>query len=295
MKYFQSLVAVFVSAFLVGCSHQVQKSPSSSLGDVKQTSAKANVDPFEKYNRVVFKVNKGLMETVFEPVVNIYDKSFPSFIREGVHNFFGNIQMFPTIGNDLLQANFKWAGRDFMRLFLNTTLGGVGFVDVASSVHLYPRSQSFGLTLGKWGVKDTPYVVLPILGPTTVRGVVGLVPDFYMSPINYMDKNRYFWGLKAIEYIQIGSDVFPKVRFIMDNSLDPYVAMRNAYLQNQHYLLEQVVAEKDSDDPGFPVQLTAMAAESAHQHKAESSTTKQPTKTIESIQGAATLEAIEVI
>jgi ABC-type transporter lipoprotein component MlaA len=81
----------------------------------------------------------------------------------------------------------------------------------------------------------------------------------------------------------------------MDNSLDPYVAMRNAYLQNQHYLLEQVVAEKDSEDTGFPVQLTAMAAESAHQHKPEKSPHKESPKTIESIQGAATLEAIEVI
>ncbi len=292
MKYFQRVAgisSVVLSLILVGCAHPKNvKSPSAGNGQMQKTtptpenvvepvsaspskSHRSNVDPFEKYNRAMFKINTGLNNTIFEPVVDVYDKSVPSFIRETFHNFFGNIQMFPTIGNDLLQGNFRWAGRDFMRLVLNTSLGGLGLVDVASSVGLYSRSQSFGLTLGKWGVQDTPYLVLPVLGPSSVRGAIGLVPDFYMTPINYMDKDRTFWILKGAQYIQIGSDVLPKVRFIMENSLDPYVAMRNAYTQNQHYLLEQVREEKESLDSGNgQVQLSPMAESGIH-HKAAAS------------------------
>jgi phospholipid-binding lipoprotein MlaA len=281
MKYFQCVSGVsciVLSLLLVGCAHQANKtnknnikgaqvtaSPASSSGSNSGSNSdskvnKSNIDPFQKYNRMMFRVNTGLNNTVFEPVVDIYDKSTPSFIRETFHNFFSNIQMFPTIGNDLLQANFRWAGRDFMRLFLNTSLGGLGLVDVASSVGLYSRSQSFGLTLGKWGVQDTPYLVLPVLGPSSVRGAIGLVPDFYMTPINYLPMNRTYWILKGVQYIQIGSDVLPKVRFIMDNSLDPYVAMRNAYTQNQHYLLEQVREEQESLETGNgAVQFSPMA------------------------------------
>ncbi len=265
MKYFQAALGLLLGIALVGCSPQLKSSKSQTNSIVKtskKSSKTASVDPLEKYNRVMFKINTGLNNTVFEPVVKVYDQS-PSFIRTGVHNFFSNIQMFPTIGNDFLQANFRWAGLDCMRLILNTTLGGLGLVDVASSVGLNARSQSFGLTLGKWGVKETPYLVLPILGPSTVRGAMGLIPDFYMSPINYLPKSRYFWSAKALEYIQVGSDVLPKIRFIMDNSLDPYVAMRNAYIQNQHYLLEQVVEEKEASDMGVAVQLTPMAMQSS--------------------------------
>lgn len=292
MKYFQAVLGVLVGVSLVGCSHQLNKAKVTPIEESKKTSAAANVDPFEKYNRVMFRVNMGLTDTVFEPVVNVYDKSFPSFIRSGIHNFFSNIQMFPTIGNDLLQANFRWAGRDCMRLILNSSLGGLGFVDVASSVGLYSRQQSFGLTLGKWGVNDTPYVVLPILGPSSVRGTVGLVPDFFMSPINYLPANRYYWGLKTVEYIQIGSEVLPKVRFITDNSLDPYVAMRNAYIQNRHYLLEQVKEEKESlGDTGVAVQFspTAEGIQQSRGHKE-----KDSAETMQSIQGAST-ELPEVV
>ena len=273
MKYFPAVAALLLGFLLTGCTHQPTKNTNS-----------ANVDPFEKYNRAMFKVNMGLTDTIFEPVVDVYDKSFPTFIRTGIHNFFGNIQMVPTIGNDLLQANFRWAGRDFMRLVLNTSLGGLGLVDVASSVGLYSRPQSFGLTLGKWGVKETPYLVLPILGPSSVRGTVGLIPDFYMSPINYLPKNRYFWGLKTMEYVQIGSDVLPRIRFIMDNSLDPYVAMRNAYIQNQHYLLEQVITGKESENVGAPVELTSMSAETASQKS--SNKDSDPVAVLQSMQGA---------
>jgi phospholipid-binding lipoprotein MlaA len=298
IKYWQCGAGIFLGLILSGCSHQITKSKTNPSGSdmVKTTpagSATASIDPFEKYNRTMFRVNTALNHTIFEPVVDVYDKSVPSFGREVLHNFFSNIQMFPTIGNDLLQANFRWAGRDCMRLILNTSLGGLGLIDVASSVGLYSRSQSFGLTLGKWGVQDTPYLVLPILGPSSVRGTIGLIPDFYMTPINYMTMNRDYWILKGFQYVQIGSDVLPKVRFIMENSLDPYVAMRNAYTQNQHYLLDQVRTEQESLEGAAEgsVQLSPMA-ESSH-HKS-SNKSDDPSVVIETVQGAST-EVPEVV
>jgi phospholipid-binding lipoprotein MlaA len=300
MKYFRCASGVVLSLILIGCSHQVnkpnaiKKDQSTPVSSASTVTKGGNVDPFEKYNRVMFKVNTSLNNTVFEPVVDIYDKSVPAFGREIFHNFFSNIQMFPTIGNDLLQANFRWAGRDFMRLVLNSSLGGLGLIDVASSVGLYSRSQSFGLTLGKWGVQETPYLVLPVLGPSTVRGAIGLVPDFYMTPINYLPKNREYWILKGFQYVQIGSDVLPKVRFIMDNSLDPYIAMRNAYTQNQHYLLEQVREERESvEAAGGAVQLSPTAEGDSHR-KISKNQNSDLNSTIESPQGASQ-EAPEVV
>jgi phospholipid-binding lipoprotein MlaA len=298
-RFSRGILGITGLVLLSACSHQITKTnPASDINKnqaTKNTTNTANIDPFEKYNRAMFQVNTALNNTIFEPIVSVYDKSVPSFGREVLHNFFSNIQMFPTIGNDLLQGNFRWAGRDCMRLVLNTTLGGLGVIDVASSVGLYSRSQSFGLTLGKWGVQDTPYLVLPILGPSSVRGTIGLVPDFYMTPINYMDMNRNYWILKSLQYLQIGSDVLPKVRFIMENSLDPYVAMRNAYTQNQHYLLEQVKTEQDAveETAEGSVQFSPMAEGSSRHHKS-SKQSEDPSVVIETVQGAST-EVPEVV
>ncbi len=280
MKLIKSLSLVSLSLVFVGCSSVGAKS-SPTPSTHHQESYSYNVDPFESYNRWMFKINTRLMNSLFEPVVKLYDQSFPVFVRSSIHNVFSNVQLFPTIGNDLLQGNFTWACRDTARLFLNTTLGGLGLIDVASSVGLYSRSQSFGLTLGKWGVRETPYVVLPILGPSTVRGTVGMVPDFLMSPINFLPKNRYYYVIKGVEYIQIGSEVFPKIRFILDNAIDPYVAMRNAYLQHQYYLLKQVKSGiSDENDPdnqtgGDSVAISQMAESQKMSHKETASSNEE--------------------
>lgn len=234
MRLYKIILASVVGLALAGCSHDVKSNQSSNV---------ANVDPYQPYNRFMFDFNMSLNKGLLEPAVDIYDGSLPPVARSGLHNFFQNVEMPGDIGNDILQGNFKWAGRDIARFFVNTIFGIGGLVDVASTAHLYPRVQSFGLTLAKWGYGNSSYLVLPLLGPSTIRGTLGLVPDYYMTPMNFVIHNRYYWTFKGLQYAQIGSDLLPKMKFITENALDPYVAMRNAYLQNRKHLIEGVETE----------------------------------------------------
>jgi len=248
-----ALMSIISIGLLAGCAgNHIDRSSTSSQS--------ANIDPFEKYNRPMFRFDMALTNHVFDPVVKTYNKAIPSMGRQAVHNVFANFQMVPTIGNDCLQGNFRWAGQDIIRLFLNTTLGGLGLIDVASGAGFYPRSQSFGLTLAKWGVRDTPYLVLPLIGPSSVSETIGLVPDFFMNPVNYIGENGTYWGIQTVQYVQIASDVLPQVRFITDNALDPYVAMRNAYLQNRHYLMEEV--DQENTEPQVQMNGTQLSPSS---------------------------------
>ena len=245
---------------LVGCAHTVSQNKSMAPALEKSNATRphthqmANIDPYEKFNRAVFKFNMGFNKAILDPTIGAYNRAVPGRGRLGIHNFFENIQTVPTICNDLFQANFRYAGRDTERLILNTTLGIGGLVDVASDVGLYPRTQSFGLTLAKWGVRETPYLVLPVIGPTTVAGAVGMVPDFYLSPVNYFHGGDgwQYYSVKGVQYLQLASEVLPKIQFITQDALDPYVAMRNAYLQNRRYILEKIDNETPDDNVAQP-------------------------------------------
>lgn len=220
--------ALISSILLAGCARDVKKN---------------SVDPYEKYNRKVFRFNMDLNEAVLKPVVNTYDTVLPSPVRDGVHNFFGNVMMIPAIGNDALQANFRYMFRDIGRFAINTTFGLFGLVDVASSIGLQPRTQSFGLTLAKWGIRRSPYVMIPLLGPSTVRGTFGLVGDYYANPITYVRPDRNYFIVRGVQLVQNASDVLPHEELIQSFAIDPYVAVRNAYLQNRNYLVKKIINE----------------------------------------------------
>lgn len=215
----------------------------SACASTPNKNAAPNSDPYQKYNRKVYQFNVDLNKALVKPVVRGYESIVPKFGRDGVHNFFGNIGMVPTIGNDALQANFRYMFRDMARFIINSTLGLLGTVDVASDIGLQPRVQSFGLTLAKWGMKDSPYVMLPLLGPSTVRGSFGLVPDYFMSPITYVHPDTTYWGVFAVQMVQNASDVLPREELITSIAIDPYIAVRNAYLQNRKYLVKKIINE----------------------------------------------------
>lgn len=228
---------VLVTIMLSGCARDVKKN---------------SIDPYEKYNRKVFRFNMDLNEAVLKPVVRTYDTILPSPVRDGVHNFYGNIMMLPTIANDGLQANFRYMFRDIARFAINSTFGLLGIVDVASTIGLQPRAQSFGLTLAKWGIRKSPYVMIPFLGPSTVRGSFGLVADYFMNPITYVEPDKDYFIVRGAQLMQNASDVLPHEELIQSFALDPYIAVRNAYLQNRNYLVKQVLKQA----PDNPVSAT---------------------------------------
>ena len=220
-------------ALLVFCS--ITLSACSSSQSLKKTP-----DPYESFNRKVFTVNDFIVRHVARPMVDFYQAALPQGARNGVQSFFDNVSTISAIANDILQLNPRLFLHHSIRLVLNTTLGIFGFVDVASQAGFQPIKQSFGLTLAGWGYESSAYLVLPFYGPSTVRDAVGLGPDYFMSPIGYVypEQDRYF--IAGLDLMQTMAQQVPKYDSITNMALDPYVGVRNAYLQRQKALIEQI-------------------------------------------------------
>ncbi len=187
----------------------------------------------------MFNFNLKLDEYIVGPITMVYTKVLPSFARKGVGNFFNNIDTIPDIANDLLQGNLKMAGNDTARLLLNTSFGVGGLFDIAKRGGLPGHSQSFGGTLYVWGWKDSAYFILPVLGPSTIRGTVSLVPSYYMDPLGYVTPTWAKYSLKGLKYTQIASVQIPLQEKLVQMAIDPYIALRNAYMQNLSFRLDQ--------------------------------------------------------
>lgn len=215
-------------------------------GCATQSATHNPLDPYESFNRRMFNFNETMMKTFIRPAVNVYTDYAPMPVRTGIHNFFANVNLFNVILNDLLQFNFRYAWHDSARLIINSTLGCLGLIDVASDINLNGRVQGFGLTLAKWGYKNSSYLVMPFLGPSTIRGTTGLFVDYATNPVTLKVKEpeRYYWY--SVELVQMASDLEAKDRVLRRMALDPYVAVRNAYMQNRKFLVEKIVNEKSN-------------------------------------------------
>ena len=163
-------------------------------------------DPIEGFNRRMYRFNGQFDEYVYLPVVNTYQKVTPRFVRTGVSNVFGNLADVPNLANSLAQGKFQKGGRTTARLLLNTTLGVVGLFDVAKAMGLPKEPEDFGQTLGHYGAPAGPYLVLPLLGPSTLRDTTGRVIDWsiedaaaYLDNRSYMNDNPWAYGLYAID------------------------------------------------------------------------------------------------
>ncbi|GAB3469543.1 MlaA family lipoprotein [Azotobacter salinestris] len=206
-------------------------------------TAVAEEDPWEGVNRAIFRFNDTLDAYFLKPVAKGYQAITPQFLEDGVHNVYRNIGDVGNLANDLLQAKFHDAGVDSSRLLLNSTLGVVGFFDVATKMGLDRNDEDFGQTLGAWGVQSGPYVVLPFFGPSTVRDAGGLVVDSYTKPYPYMDDDirtrNIMFGLNVVD---TRASLLSAEKLITG---DKYVFIRNAYLQNREFKVQDGNVEDD--------------------------------------------------
>lgn len=201
-------------------------------------------DPYESFNRKVYKFNSTFDTIFLKPPAKLYKTVVPAFMRKGVNNFYNNLDLIPTVGNDVLQAEGKWAIRDTWRFIINSSLGIGGVLDVAQTFGLPPHSNDLGLTLAKWGDKKSPYLVLPFLGPSTIRDGAGWLFQFALySPYVYINDDAVVYSLLALRYVDLRSQLFDTER-LMDEALDKYSFMRDAYLQHRNYLISG--AEQDN-------------------------------------------------
>ncbi|MFT3741697.1 MAG: VacJ family lipoprotein [Gammaproteobacteria bacterium] len=196
-------------------------------------------DPYEGYNRKVFKFNKVVDSAVYRPVAQVYSAIIPKFVRIGVSNVLSNIAEVPRIGNDILQANPRWAVMDTGRLVLNSTLGLAGLVDVASNMGLEKHSQDFGLTLARWGYTDSSYLLVPFLPPSTPRDFLGLAGDYAMTPWTYVRPNWIGWSAYGLVVVDKRASFLANDKLI-EEAFDPYLFLRDAYFQNRKMQIEKV-------------------------------------------------------
>lgn len=207
------------------------------LGACATNSPYNTKDPLEPVNRKVFAFNMAADKYVIRPTAVGYTKVVPVPIRKGVHNFFSNLT-YPTVFiNDALQGKFMQSGEDFGRFLINTTLGVGGVMDVASKFGYQENDEDLGQTLGTWGVGEGWYLMVPVIGPSTNRDLVGTVGDNWTEPLQYVD------GLDLYDRIIIyaiqGIDTRSRLLdfdSILAQQLDPYVFMRTVYLERRQNL-----------------------------------------------------------
>lgn len=199
-------------------------------GCAKKPDLTAN-DPLEGYNRGMFAFNQDIDHLAIKPVAVVYSKVTPSIMQHGITNAFNNVDEISTFGNDFLQGNFRYMFLDFWRFAINTTMGVGGLFDVASHMGLQTHVESFSLTLAKWrGGKSSPYFVMPILGPSTIQGAIGVAADFYMTPFPYLKDQTINYAITGTRLVHTRAQYLPADKLV-ETAFDPYVFVRNARLQ----------------------------------------------------------------
>lgn len=188
-------------------------------------------DPYEPFNRSVYNFNQKLDDAVLKPVATAYHDNLPSPVRTGVHNFFGNIEDAWSMVNSLLQLKVADAAESFFRVTINTTIGFGGLLDWATEMRLEKNREDFGQTLGHYGVPSGPYLVLPVLGPSTVRDTAALPIDYKGDLVNQVDPSGSRYGLKAVDLIDTRARLLRASSLVEDVALDRYTFTRDAYLQ----------------------------------------------------------------
>jgi phospholipid-binding lipoprotein MlaA len=201
-------------------------------------------DPLENWNREVQSLNDRADEYVMKPVATGYRFIMPSFVDQGVTNLFSNVNEIGVVINDVLQFKLAQAGLDSSRLLVNSVAGLGGLVDVGDMIGLEKHKEDFDQTLGVWGVPTEPYVVLPFLGPSSPRGIVGRVGDAAMNPVNYVGftvsgavSSAVSGGTNALKILDVRADHLGAEKVIQEAAEDHYEFIKNSYFQQRDYLV----------------------------------------------------------
>ncbi len=237
------LCALVLGVLLTGCATGPQANPA---------------DPLEPWNRGVYKFNDTVDRAVLKPVATVYQDTVPDLVRKGVGNFFANLGDAWTTVNSMLQLKGQAAGESFTRFWVNTFMGLGGVLDVASEMQIPRHNEDFGQTLGYWGVGAGPYVVLPLLGPSTVRDTAALPVDFKGNLVSQIDDVPVRNGLTATRVVHVRAGLLKQEGLLEEAALDKYAFLRDAYLQHRRNLVydgnppEEPMIEEDYDKEADP-------------------------------------------
>ena len=201
-------------------------------------------DPLEPMNRHVTVFNEGVDAMVLKPAATTYRQAVPPLVRTGVSNFFGNLSDAWSFVNSALQFKFQNAAENFMRLNVNTVFGLGGILDIASEMNIERHREDFGQTLGRWGVPAGPYIVLPLLGPSTLRDTLALPVDRKADPLSHFSPVEARNALNVLRLVDVRANLLRVGSVIDEAALDKYTFTREAYLQKRR---AEIIENKDSD------------------------------------------------
>lgn len=222
---------------LTGCASNEPAVKASASAPVV-----APADPYEGFNRSMYGFNMGLDKYVLKPVSDGYKTVTPGFMQTGVSNFFTNLKGINVVLNDMLQGKFEQGASDLGRFTTNSTIGMLGLFDVATEFGFQHNEEDFGQTLAVWGVDQGPYLVLPIMGPTTLRDGAAVVVDKAANPGTYLP------GTGVLEGINDRAKAEGALNFIDEAALDPYVFTRESFLQYRTNLIKDGKTDADTLD-----------------------------------------------
>ena len=240
------LVLAIVLLWISGCASTPHKAPHPA-------------DPWEKYNRAVFKFNDSLDRAIVKPVTRGYQKVAPKMVETGVSNFFSNLSDVGNSVNNLLQGEPRKAGSDLVRFTLNSTFGLGGVIDVASSAGFEKHSEDFGQTLAVWGVPSGPYVMLPFLGPSSIRDSGGYAVDLFTHyPWRYLNHEPTRYSLTAMSFIDLRSELLKLEDLLGTEFFDPYASIRDAWLEYRHSQIANGEVSSQQEDDALIEDLEAL-------------------------------------
>jgi len=198
------------------------------------TGPNANpADPLEPLNRQVARFNDTVDDAVLRPVATVYRQVLPSPVRTGVNNFFSNLSDVWSFANSVAQLKLQDSAQTFMRVNVNTFFGLGGLLDIATEAGIDRHTEDFGQTLGYWGVPSGPYLVLPLLGPSTLRDAAALPIDINGDPVNYVTNIPLRNSMYALRLVDIRSNLLRAGQLLQDAALDKYSFTRDAFLQRR--------------------------------------------------------------
>lgn len=191
----------------------------------------SKIDPYEGANRNIYAFNDTVDDYVAKPISDAYKWVTPQFVQTGIFNFFNNLSNVRVVINDVLQGKFEQSAEDTGRLLINSTIGLGGLIDVAEDVGLKQNDEDFDQTLAVWGVPQGPYLVLPLLGPTTLRGIPSSIVDTAANPSSYVGM-----PIQLLSLLNTRANAQGALDVVKEGALDPYAFIREGYLQTREHL-----------------------------------------------------------
>lgn len=231
------IASILIQTMLVGCAGTIPPAPPEE---------RSPADPWEPLNRRISNFNDGLDSVSTEPLARGYQAVLPDFVQRGIGNFSSNLATPLFIVNNLLQGKFKRSLSETGRFLANSTWGILGFVDVGAELGMETYREDFGETLAVWGVPDGPFVVIPVLGPRTLRDAIMIPANFFFDIGYHIDDDATRWTIYGIRLVDVRARLFVAEE-LLEGSYDRYLAIREAYLQRRRYLIFDGNPPEDED------------------------------------------------